>query len=426
MLLPRLFADTVTLNDGTTYSGKIVTETADSVVLQVQISAAIQDEKTILKTEIKNLEKDGPDIQAYNALPNKKPDALNSFTVAVYERSIEAQKTFLQQYPSSKFATEIRSNIEALEQEKSRIQAGSIKINGYWMSQEEAVARKPLVSGLSQLSLMRSMAASGDLVGALNTFDTLEKTSALTAAYPEAVDLATKVVAALEQEVEARLRGLVKIKVDMKTTIEMASSTRRVELQAAMQRETAGFEAAMANSERLNLKWPPLFVRHEPSLTKLKALIPSEKTRLAALPLANMRLAQQSASEAQKLIEAKDLDAAQRAIADAEKAWPQCESAAFFKLKLQAARDLARQEEAAKQAAAATPTPTPTPTPQPTPAKPKPTPIAVVAPPEEEPSFFMTLPGIAVIAGALVAIAGGITLLGRIKKSKTPEENPNI
>ena len=420
--VPVAWADTITLNDGTTYTGKVISDTAETVILQVQVSSSIRDEKTIPKADIKSFEKDGPDIGAYAALTNRKPDPYNSLPLAEYQRSIEEQKVFLEQHPSSQFAAEVRANVEALEAEKAKVEAGSVKLSGYWMNQEEASTRKALVSGLRQLSLMRTLAARGDLPGALNAFDAIEKTSALTAAYPEAVDLALKVLAALEQQVDQSLFALQKIKADMKRTMEMAGLQRRAQLQAAVQRENLGFESSMANAERLNLKWPPLLMRHEPSLTKLKQLLPSEKARLAAVPVAKMRFAQQSAAEAQKQLDARNLDAAEQALVASDRSWPQFESASFLKDKLQEA--IAKQEEeakAAEAAAAAAAKVAATPTPTPVPATPEPTAVVQAVTPEE-PSFFMSLSGIAPIAGGLIALAAAIAIISRLKKSKLEEE----
>lgn len=425
-----LQADTVKLNDGTVLTGKVLSETPESIVFEAQISAAIKDEKVLARTEIANLEKDGPDIAAYRALANVKPDPLNSLPAAMYERSAAALNAFLQQYPASAYAKEIEANLKALTEEQTKVAEGQVKINGEWISKEEATKRKAHITGLSQFYQMRTLAARGDLVGALNSFDFLEKASAQTSAYADAIELAAQVLNALGQKVEYSLEGLVKIKSDLKTTLDMATITRRAELQVALAHETEGFEAAMKASQ--NLKWPPLIPRYEPSLTQLKQLITQEKSRLAGLPLAKMRAAEQLVVNAQKYVLAKDFAAAEELLKQAESAWQQFEGAAYVKTLMAEAKiaEAAKQAEAKAAAEAAQAAQVAQAAEAAKAAKPTAAPaenksvmqqqVAAVAP--EEKSFFLTIPGALTVAGVLIVIAGGVALVSRMRQNKQAAE----
>lgn len=428
LTLTALQADTVTLTDGSCYSGKILNESADSIVFQVDGTGVVKDEKILLKTEIQNLEKDGPDVAAFQAINNRQPNPLYSLTAAAYEQAIQDQKAFLTQYPTSKFAKEAEANIKALEEEKSRVDAGALKFSGIWMSQEEAATRKAYVSGLSQLNVMRTQAARGDLVGALNTFEGIEDNSASTSAYPEAVELAYKVANVLGQQVDQHLLNLPRIKADTKTTLEMASPQRRVELEAALKRETDGFDAALLAAEQTK-QWPPLAARSEKILTKLKQMVTTAKTHLATVPLPKMRSAEITVAEAQKSWAAKDTPTTEKLVKDALAAWPQFESALYLEsqitrqkeeLAAKAAEEAATAAKAAEEAKAAAEAAKKAaqPTPKPKVVVAEPTPAPVI---EEEKPFYLTLGGSAAIAGALVVVAGGITLLGRMKRSKQAE-----
>ena len=65
MFLASASADTVLLNNGQSVEGKIVYEDDTYYMLEVQVSKGIKDEKKILKSDIKSITKQEPDIEEF-------------------------------------------------------------------------------------------------------------------------------------------------------------------------------------------------------------------------------------------------------------------------------------------------------------------------------------------------------------------------
>src|SRR5207244_4254730 len=103
-------------------------------------------------------------------------------------------------------APELKQALDDFEAERKRVQAGEAKLDGRWLSKEEIAREKYQIAASQWFNAMKSLAARGDLVGALNTFDALEKQYPASRVYPDAIDLALRVMGALEPDLDRRLQ----------------------------------------------------------------------------------------------------------------------------------------------------------------------------------------------------------------------------
>lgn len=129
MFLASASADTVLLNNGQSVEGKIVYEDDTYYMLEVQVSKGIKDEKKILKSDIKSITKQEPDIEEFAKLKVlvPVPDLLG---VADYEIRIKKLNDFIKEFPSSTKFKEAREMQEALRVEMEAVRAGGIKFSG--------------------------------------------------------------------------------------------------------------------------------------------------------------------------------------------------------------------------------------------------------------------------------------------------------
>ncbi len=89
----------------------------------------------------------------------------------------------------------------------SRVDAGQFKYLGEWLSRQEAMRRRIQIVAMQVFGTMQQQAAGADLVGAMQTFDTIEKDYITTRIYPDAVTLAKQVLVRLQQDLVVRMEA---------------------------------------------------------------------------------------------------------------------------------------------------------------------------------------------------------------------------
>jgi hypothetical protein len=318
-------ADTVTLKSGEKIDGKIVGE-------------------TVAKADVASVQKEQPDSVAWQPLKNLKPGA-NSLPVATYDSIITPLRNFTTQFPTSTHAAEAQKLLADFEAEKKRVVAGEIKLNEKWLAKEEAQKERYQINAMLAFNYMREQGAKADLVGALNAFDVIETQYPGARVYPDAVELARRVLPSLKQDVDRRLQVLMpELQQRRKQIDTMPSGQQRNELLSTQQKEEAAADAALVSAERQRLKWPPLMARSERILTTIQMRIPSEQQRLDGLDVSKMRQSIKLAEEAREAFKRKELDLTETTLRQSTDLWFVNELAA----RLQA--DLAQAQTAAAAA----------------------------------------------------------------------------
>jgi hypothetical protein len=351
-------ADVVTLKGGEKLEGKITEETATELHMNVQVSAGIVDERTIPRADVDKIEKTAPDDSAWVVLKTFQPGA-NSLPVAQYDRFITPLKAFTTQYPKSAHSADAQKSLAAFEDEKKRVEAGGLKLDGNWLSKEEAQAERYQINGLLTLNFMRSEQARGDLISGLNAFDILEKQFPNSKSYPDAVELALKMLNTLKAQAAARVAAIPAEKAADEKAIAAAVEPARTQMKDSMVQARVAAEAAMSAAVRQGLKWPPFIASSDASMRQIADKSTGELTRLGGIDLAKYRQSTELADKAKKQIVEKDFAGAEASLTKARTLWEQNE----------VLPRLVAEVTTAKAAATAA-------------AKPKATPIPVAAEPE--------------------------------------------
>lgn len=416
-LLTALHADTVTLKSGEKIEGKIVRETDSTVTVRVQVTASIEEEKTFQKADVSACEKESPIDAIYASIKVYKPDPNRTAAPETYAPRIAALQDFLTKFPASTYKAEIQANLAALEQEKVRVDAGEIRYRGQWLSKEEAAERKPEIAAQSLLDGMKELVARQDFVGALNTFDRIEKQYAGTRAFAEAADLAFQLLPVLQVDVDRRLQRLERENAAWAQSLALNSEPKRSQLAAAAKREQDQYEAVLAADD--GNRWRPLIPRSENSLKKLKTAIPTELSRLTTMQPSKLRRSVDLSDQAAAALQAKDFEKADALLKESTSLWAQ--NGALVRLQ----RDLTTlKTEASKP----TPVPSPTPATEVVKAAPKPsaTPVAAAAPKAEQSpvEFLKTIPGALSVLGGMLVLFGLVTVVNRQIQKKKLENRP--
>ncbi len=413
LLFSNAFADTIILKSGEKIEGKVIKETEKDLTLAVKVSASITDERVVARTEIDRIEKILPETEAYKAIATIQTPA-NSLAASQYETLVAPLENYLGQYPNSPHAKDVQKALDEINAEKTRVEGGEVKLRGEWLSKEEVDKEKIQIGGLLAFEHMKNQSASGDSVGALNTFATIEKSYAGSVSLPDAIELARQLVASMKPVVERAIPDQKAFKAQKEQGFAGASPADRVEMTAAYKAEVAQADAAVTAAETAS-KWPPFIATNEKSLKSLLARITRESSSLEKLPTDRMKSSVQLTNTAKQKIASGDPDAAADALKEATKLWPANELAGRL------TKEVTALQKAAPKEAPATPepaTPKPKATPKPSAALKAAAPAATPAPEEPKP-FFMTLPGAIGIVVGIAAILAGVNIFQKMKARKS-------
>lgn len=347
------FADTIILNSGETLEGKVISESATQMVLDIQISAGITDQRTVAKKDVKSIVKVSDDEIAYNSIKGYTVGP-NSYTPNEYEALVRALGHFLSKYPTSPHGKDVKANLEAITQEKTRVDGGQMKWSNRWYTAEEAVQQKYQIDAEKVYGTMKDLAARQDTVGALNTFDFLEKNYGGSIVFPTAVETALALTKRLEVEVERAAVTGKQQEAQFNSGIVLASEPQKSQAIAARKAQVQSAESAVEMAQHTFVKWPPLLPITQKSPAALKTSIDSEVPRLTMMPVTAMRNSISMAEAAIRALKAGDLATADSNCKEAEQLWP--------------TNDMCKRIEDSIAAIKRRPTPTPTPAHTPTPA----------------------------------------------------------
>ena len=404
MVCATALADTITLTTGEKVEGKIVGETDTELTVSVKISAAVTDEQIIPKSKVAKIEKEQPDELAWQALKNLKLGA-NSLPAAQYDAVIRPLQGFVNEYPKSAHAAEANLLLANFAGEKKRVEDGEVRLGDKWLSADEVSKERYQINGMLAFQYMRSQRAAGDLIGALNSFEQIEKTLAGAKNFPDAVEAARETLTTLKTTVERAQQTFATKQAEFEAGVAASSALQKPQLLAARQKELAQGEAALAAATAAKLKWPVLVPRSDKNLEAIAKKIPAELQRLASIDVAKLRQSALLAEQGQKELAGQNA-AAGETFSKALALWPNNELAKRLKT------------EAATLKLAATPAPVvEAPTARaatPAPATPRPI-VRSAAEAEPEKPFLLTLGGIITIVVVLALVLAGWMVFKKIK-----------
>ena len=474
LLAATASADIITLKTGERIEAKILNETATEMTLELQISAGIKDERTVKKADVVKIDRVAPDEADYRAIMNLQPGK-NSLIPTQYEAILAALQDFSAKYPESTHVADVKQAATVFQADKKRVDAGEVKLDGLWLSKDEALRQRVQIGGVQYFNAMKNANAAGDAIGALNAFAKLEKNFGGAKVLPDAIELARQILPALKPVTERALenqkineaerllgvknagvtpevgggnRGktLTAVQLDQAKVNAALGKAKQDELIAANQREQAKADAALAAATAAGL-WPPFAASSEKCLKAIQVKIPVEIARLEKIQTGPMRDSIKLAEKAQTEFTGKDLTAATETLKEVSKLWPQNELGTRLTAQITAAKNPPKATPAttpepgapvAAKAGAATPAGK---APGATPVGEKPVASAAPksAPPASAPStdetesattepaeppkpFFMTVPGAVSIVVGLAVLLAGANIFGKMRQRRSSEE----
>jgi len=333
--------ESIELTNGTKVEGKILSVDSQSVVMEVSPSPAIIEEKTFPRDQVAKINRPRPDDLAFDRLSKAGiPNTADS--PEVYGKFLESQvQPFMKDFAYSKHMPAVRKMAAEVEAEQERVRAGEVKIEGEWIAAGADTSSDAEVRGRLQLVTMKQ---SSQPWSGLRAFETLEKESRNSSAYPEAIRLAQGQLSDFMGLITQTRTQAERREKELAEGLQLASIDRRNIMQQGIDEERSAIKSRIEAAKKSGSKWQePL-----PDLAYLTALEKQTRTesdRLAKIDLTKMDAAIAVARRAKEEIESGDLVAAEASLGEAQKLWSQHVLLASLKESLKKA-----QEEAARAA----------------------------------------------------------------------------
>jgi len=331
----------IELTDGTKVEGRILSVTADGVLMDVQTSPAIREERNFPRADVAKIQRAGKDDIAFAEVAGITVPA-TADDPGVYDVLLEQKvRPFMKNYAYSKHMPEARKLAATLEAERARVSAGELKVDGRWIGGGAVGAEKTEVTGQLQLSKMK---AANDPAAAMMAFEVLEKNAGTSSSYPEGVRLAR---ASLEKMRAVLVRA--RTDLDRRTReqeqgLQLASADRRMQMETGIAQEKASIATQVERARQTGGKWLPLLPDAK-VLEELSKLTDTEDLRLAKVDADSMMAGVTAATGAREQIAAGRLPEAKASLEQAQKLWPQYVLLASLKDSLRKS-----EEDAAKKA----------------------------------------------------------------------------
>ncbi len=357
ILLPALIlcpvlsvmADSITLKDGKVLKGDVINDGPDGVLIEYFVTSTIKDQKLVAKDEIATISVTPVDEKAFQDLGSlATPQTVldTSFHDQLIDKKIPE---FLKQYPYSRYLTELREDLRSLEAERARLRQGDRKIDGTWIEAATIEADPYQFGAKIQFAEMKGRMEAGDPVGALQSYELLEKKYPASGVIPDAVDAALKSIDLLQQRL-----GVAKANFDIfdkrcQKTLANARGDQAKEMKDAMEKDAALAKKAMTVASADGSKFFPVFQNNREALDALQALVTAEKARLIQLQKTSMREGIAASGEASRLLAEGKLKEAQGQLELSQKLWPA--NIDNPKLKEQVDQSVKAQADAAKKQA---------------------------------------------------------------------------
>ena len=287
-----MHADIVTLKDGKKLEGNILSETPTSIRMKYHLTPKIWDEKDILRSEIAEggIIKQKPEevelLELKKVVPT--PDLLSA---EKYEQLIQDRlRPFLNRYPGTKEAAEVEKMVAEVQEEKEKVVAGGAKVEGKWLTREEAKAESLNIKAYAVRTAIMEKADAKDYSGALKEFDKLADPRSGNPAsiyYPKSVETILAVLISYEKQIEQMIRDQPTLQKMRDESVKKLIEPDLTRMNDAIKREKENWKTTF-EQERKTTKWYTPYKYDLDSLKTLLKSITEEKDKLKELDLAVM------------------------------------------------------------------------------------------------------------------------------------------
>jgi|GEM_PF-1050888 len=289
---PFLHADILLMKDGSKVEGTILNESPAAVRMRYRLTPTIWDEKDFPRTDIQQVVKQTPEEVEVVELRKVLPTA-DLLTADKYEQLIQNRlRPFINKYKGTKEATEVEGIIATLQEEKSKVANGQIKLEGRWLSEMETKGEKFNIEAFGILTEMRDKAAEKDWLGALRKFDefsTPRPGYIASTYYPAAVSLALDCMTEYEKNLTKMASDQPQIVAQRQEGLKKQTEPDLSRTKAGIDQEVAKWKAQSEVERRNRLRWIAPYKYDMASILAAQKALITERARLEAYDLAALK-----------------------------------------------------------------------------------------------------------------------------------------
>ncbi|MEM8953594.1 MAG: PTPDL family protein [Verrucomicrobiota bacterium] len=272
-------ADTVILKSGETVEGTIKTETDAYIIVEVQVTDTIKDQKTIQRTDIERIEKLEPDDIAWTKIEGFVPTP-PLLSVSEYQGRITETKRFLDRFPDSSHKGDADEILMTLQGEAEKASEGFIKIGEDWISPEDRAKDTAAVDAQITLFKMKSALAGEEPFVVLRQFETMNNEYRGTQAFVPALETAQDALKMAAANVQRALSDFAYAKEQRESKWALMPETERMQVEKIYQEQQEAVNAKIAAEKKNRTKWVTVNPDSEPSLKSAAETIKKEVTAL--------------------------------------------------------------------------------------------------------------------------------------------------
>lgn len=275
-------AETFTLKDATTLEAKVLSETGDAYLLEVQVTKNIKDEKRVLKADVVKRTADQPDLKAFEVIAKLAPTS-DLMAADDYLVQIAAVEKFLKEYRASNKTKEARVILETLKTESAQVSAGGIKFGGKMISPAEFKANVYDLDARLAEAKIRRLVDDGQFLVALRMFVEFDRDYRTTLSYGALAPLMRQVVQNQVVEAKEALRTFeARVKAREVGLQQMTSEDRKI-TDNAIKEEAAQMDARFKAEKEAKQNWVTTSPFNKASLEATVLFGETELVRLAAV-----------------------------------------------------------------------------------------------------------------------------------------------
>lgn len=287
-----LHADILILNNGNKMEGNILSETPDAIHMRYRLTPKIWDEKSVPRSEIKEIIKQTPQelelIEVRKLLPTR-----DLMTADEYEQEIQNRlRPFVNKYPGTPEAKEVEEIIATFQKEKADVINGHAKLEGKWLNTGEAKAEKFNIEAFKILSNLRAQAKNGKWSAALQEYDKFAKADPIMRAtryYPTAV---SEVLTILEDWSSVLTKMAAEQPILRKNRDEglrKLEGAEKIRTEEAIRAELDTWRANAADAKSRKLRWIEPYKYDLPSIQVMQKEVNAERAYLQSIDLETLK-----------------------------------------------------------------------------------------------------------------------------------------
>lgn len=300
---------------------KVLSETPDSITFEYIVVGNIKDTRTEKKANVAQVQRQKP--EEIEIVPIRELAKVPDLTSADrYESIIQDQlRPFVNKYPGTPQATEVEGLIKALQEEKDKVVSGSIKMDGKWLTPEQAKRETREIDAYKIRRELQASTGKGEWREALNQWERLKDredgymdTIQFVQAVPEAKAALDKYKAVLENMMREQPMLMQRRENNLKNLVDPDLSRAKT----AYEREDNEFKSKSDIEKRTSVKWKSTYKYDLKSIQDALKSVATETANISMLDLEKFKTQNEAIAAARRYIADGNLEQAEAAITRAQ------------------------------------------------------------------------------------------------------------